>query len=111
MEPIEREDCPVSYAIGAIGGRWKPVVLWQLREGALRFGELRRLVPGSTQKVLTEQLRQLEADGIVSRAVLEEKPLRVEYSLSEYGETLKPLLALMCEWGRGHRERSAGERG
>jgi DNA-binding HxlR family transcriptional regulator len=107
METMGYENCPVTAAIEVIGGKWKPVILYQLREGPIRFGALRREVPGVTQKMLTQQLRELETDGIIHREVHAVVPPRVEYSLTPYGETLRPLLALMCEWGKKHRSRAA----
>jgi len=106
METMSYETCPVTAALDVIGGRWKPVILFQIREGALRFGELRRKVPRVTQKMLTQQLRELERDGIVHRSVHTVVPPRVDYSLTPYGETLKPLLFSLCEWGKKHRARA-----
>ena len=94
--------CPVEVTLDVIGGKWKCVILWWLRRGARRFGELMQLMPGVSQKVLTTQLRQLEADGLVNRQVFQVSPRRVEYSLTTYGETLKPITDLMCEWGKAH---------
>lgn len=98
--------CSVEACLSVIGGRWKPVILFKLmEEGVLRFGELRRLVPDATQKTLTNQLRELEADGIVHRAVYAEVPPKVEYSLTEYGLTLRPILVAMRDWGVEHTAR------
>ncbi|MDJ0705981.1 MAG: winged helix-turn-helix transcriptional regulator [Leptolyngbyaceae cyanobacterium MO_188.B28] len=94
--------CPVEVTLDVIGGKWKCVILWWLRRGARRFGELMQLMPGISQKVLTTQLRQLEADRLVSRQVFQVSPRRVEYSLTAYGETLRPITDLMCEWGKAH---------
>ncbi len=110
METTTSDRCPVTAALTVIGGKWKPVILFQLREGPLRFGALRRVVPGVTQKMLTQQLRDLERDGIVDRKVHLVVPPNVEYSLSTYGRTLRPLLASMCEWGTKHRTRLALQR-
>ncbi len=106
METMNYEDCPVTAALEVIGGRWKPVILFQLREGAVRFGALRRIVPRITQKMLTQQLRELENDGIVNRKVHAVVPPHVEYSLTPYGESLKPLLKSLCDWGKRHRARA-----
>jgi DNA-binding HxlR family transcriptional regulator len=100
------EDCHVKTAIDVIGGKWKPIILYALKQASLRFGELRRQVPGSTHKVLTEQLRQLEADGIIERNTIPGSPPGTEYTLSSYGETLRPVLQALAEWGMRHRERS-----
>ena len=97
------EECPVKAAIDVIGGKWKPLILFALKDGVLRFEELKRRVPGSTQKVLTEQLRQLEASAIVQRSVLPGAQPHTEYSLSAYGETLRPALLALAEWGANHR--------
>src|ERR1700731_235745 len=98
-------NCPVEAAIDVIGGKWKPMILWWLHEKTCRFGELRRLIPGVTEKMLTHHLRELEADGIVARKIYPTVPPRVEYSLTEYGETLKFALEAICDWGRLHMER------
>jgi DNA-binding HxlR family transcriptional regulator len=97
------DECPVKTAIDVIGGKWKPLILYALKKDALRFGELRRQVPGSTHKVLIEQLRQLEADGIVERTLVVGSPPGAEYRLSPYGETLHPVLEALAHWGMKHR--------
>jgi DNA-binding HxlR family transcriptional regulator len=100
--------CPVETAVAVIGGKWKVLILWHLQErGTLRFAELQRSVDGVTHKVLSQQLRELERDGMVARRVYAEVPPRVEYSLTALGETLRGPLAVFCEWGeRLLRERS-----
>lgn len=106
MERMTIAECPVKATIDIIGGKWKPLILRCLKDRPLRFGELRRLIDGATQKVLTEHLRELEQDGIIERkASGSTPPLRVEYSFTEYGETLRPILVLMCDWGLEHRVR------
>jgi DNA-binding HxlR family transcriptional regulator len=107
METMSYETCPVTAALEVIGGRWKPVILFQIRDGAMRFGALRRAVPRVTQKMLTQQLRELERDGIVQRKVHAVVPPHVDYSLTLYGESLKPLLLSLCEWGKKHRLRQS----
>jgi len=92
--------CGVEVTLEIIGGKWKGVILWHLTHKTLRFSQLRRRLPGVTQKMLTQQLRELERDGLVEREVFAEVPPRVEYSLTERGRTLSPLLTLMCEWGK-----------
>jgi DNA-binding HxlR family transcriptional regulator len=94
--------CPIEALMEAIGGKWKPVVLYHLMGGTRRFGELKRLVPGVSQRMLTQHLRELEADGIVHREVYKEVPPKVEYSLTELGRTLEPVLLTMNEWAEEH---------
>lgn len=94
--------CPVSATLRVIGGKWKPVILWEMENGTLRFGQLRRAIPGITQKMLTQQLRELEHDGIVWRKVYAEVPPRVEYGITPYGQTLRPVLNEMAAWGSSH---------
>lgn len=84
-----------------IGGKWKGVILNYLLQGTKRFGELRKLLPEVTQRMVTTQLRELEDDGVVERTVYPQVPPRVEYSLTEYGRTLEPLLKMTKEWGAG----------
>jgi len=92
--------CRVETAVGVISGKWKVLILWQLQErGTLRFAELQRTLDGVTHKVLSQQLRELERDGMVTRRVYAEVPPRVEYTLSALGETLRGPLAMFCEWG------------
>lgn len=89
-----------GYPVEAIGGKWKCVVLWWLRSNAKSFGELRQLIPRVSQKVLTQQLRELKRDRLIHREAYREAPPRVEYSLTPRGETLGPLTDLMYEWGK-----------
>ncbi|SKC38312.1 winged helix-turn-helix transcriptional regulator [Maledivibacter halophilus] len=91
--------CPLELSIDLIGGKWKSIILWQLREKILRFSQLKRRLPGITQKMLTQQLRELEADGLINRKVYPQVPPKVEYSLTEYGKTVLPILRLMFKWG------------
>lgn len=91
--------CSVEAAISLIDGKWKCVILFQLRHGTLRFNEIRRRVPGVTQRMLTNQLRELEADGLIRRRVYAEVPPRVEYSLSPLGRSMEPVLVALKEWG------------
>lgn len=94
--------CPVTATLQIIGGKWKPIIIWSLSSGTKRFGELKKFMPGVTQKMLTQQLRELEADSIVERKIYAEVPPRVEYSLSEKGKTLRPIMDQMCAWGTEH---------
>ncbi len=97
------ENCPMVYTLNMIGGKWKPVILHMLSVGVMRFGELKRNIPPVTQKMLTQQLRQLEEDGLIHRKVYAEVPPKVEYSLTEKGETLKPVLEHLYAWGAENR--------
>ncbi|NRQ39228.1 helix-turn-helix transcriptional regulator [Nonomuraea sp. NN258] len=91
--------CALDAAMDVIGGKWKPLILWALDERLRRFGELRRSLPGVSEKVLAQQLRELEADGIVRRTVYDETPPRVEYDLTEEGAALYAALTALGEWG------------
>jgi DNA-binding HxlR family transcriptional regulator len=92
-------NCPVDATLRLIGGKYKSLILWHLTSGVLRHGELRRLIPQATPKMLTQQLRELEKDNLLSREVFPVVPPKVEYSLTEFGLSLKPLLLSMYEWG------------
>ncbi|MET4927152.1 helix-turn-helix domain-containing protein [Streptomyces sp. PSRA5] len=95
--------CGLDAAVAVVGGKWKPMILWALGAGGvLRFGELRRQIDGVSEKVLIQQLRELEADSIVRREVYREVPPRVEYSLTELGEALNAALVPLGEWGHTH---------
>jgi DNA-binding HxlR family transcriptional regulator len=102
---VQIEECNVSIALDVIGGKWKPLILWALKQGPHRFSELRRKVPGASQKVMTEQLRQLEHSGILERRTLPGAGAHTEYRLSAYGITLRRSLVALAEWGARHRER------
>ncbi len=91
--------CPVTTAIDVIGGKWKVIILYQLRGKTLRFGELKRIIPKITQKMLAQQLRELEKDKLVKRQVYAEVPPKVEYTPTELAEKLNPALDLLCGWG------------
>lgn len=94
--------CPVEATLAVIGGKWKGVVLWHLMEGTLRFNEIRRRLPNVTQRSLTNQLRELEADGLIHRTVFPVVPPRVEYSLSERGRSLAPVILALKSWGEAN---------
>ena len=96
------QGCPVEATLELIGGKWKGVILYHLMERTYRFGELKRTMPGITQHMLTKQLRELESDGIVHRKVYAEVPPKVEYSLTESGESLREVIMMMRDWGRVH---------
>ncbi|HEY9300817.1 MAG TPA: winged helix-turn-helix transcriptional regulator [Phormidium sp.] len=99
FDTSERLSCSVEITLKVIGGRWKVLILRELLVGIKRFGELHRALHGITQKMLTQQLRELEQDGIINRHVYLQVPPKVEYSLTELGKTLKPILDAMHEWG------------
>lgn len=90
--------CPAERALAMIGGRWKVPILWHLFPGPRRFSEFRRDLPGITQKMLIQQLREMERDGIVLRRVYPQVPPKVEYSLSRTGKSLQPIVLAMCKW-------------
>jgi DNA-binding HxlR family transcriptional regulator len=97
---MDEKNCPVRTTMEVIGGKWKPVILYYIKiEGVGRFGELQRYLPNITKKMLTQQLRELERDGIVNRKVYQQVPPKVEYSLTVYGKTLGPILQSMAAWG------------
>ena len=98
-------ECGLEAALEIVGGKWKVLILWPLRSDARRFGELRRMVPGISEKMLIQHLKEMEADGIVTRKDFKEVPPRVEYALTSFGESLCTALAPLCEWGSLHMKR------
>jgi DNA-binding HxlR family transcriptional regulator len=92
--------CPIYVTLEMVGGKWKVAILWHLAEGTTRFGELKRQLRVVTQKMLTQQLRELERDGLVNRMVYAEVPPRVEYSLTTDGQSILPVLQSMFDWGK-----------
>jgi DNA-binding HxlR family transcriptional regulator len=101
--------CPLTAALAAIGGKWKLIILYWLAESPKHFAALRRQLPGISQKVLTEQLRQLESDGILQRQPTGAIPAPVEYSLTDYGRSVLPIVESVRLWGRAHMERAASQ--
>jgi len=97
--PQLNQNCPVSATIHLIGGKYKALLLWHLMNQTLRFGKLHKLVPEATPKMLTQQLRELEHDGLIIRTVYAVVPPKVEYSLTEQGQSLFPILTAMYDWG------------
>ena len=93
------DNCPVEATLDLIGGKYKALILWHLSDGTLRFSQLRRLIHGATPKMLTQQLRELEASSLVRREVYPVIPPKVEYSLTELGKSLMPILVAMRDWG------------
>ncbi|MDQ1914049.1 helix-turn-helix domain-containing protein [Paenibacillus sp. GD4] len=110
LKPEKTFNTAVEVTLEIIGGKWKPVILFHLTFGKKRNGEFLRLLPAITQKVLTQQLRELEDDGIIKRTVYNEIPPKVEYELTEFGWSLKDILHLMCRWGDLYVERAYGGR-
>lgn len=94
--------CPVEAAIRLIGGKYKSLILWKLAGGTLRFSQLKKEVPCATPKMLTSQLRELEADGLIRREVYPVVPPKVEYSLTAFGQSIEPVLKAMYVWGSGY---------
>jgi DNA-binding HxlR family transcriptional regulator len=103
--------CGLDAAVDVIGGKWKVLVLWALHEKPRRFGELKREVTGVSEKMLIQQLRQMEADGLIRRKAFHEIPPRVEYSLTELGDSLNEALGPLGDWGERHMQRIAAARG
>ncbi len=105
MDTVKAEDkrkSPATVTLQVIGGKWKVLVLYELFLGVKRFSELRRLLSGVTQKMLTQQLREMEQDGLVHREIYPQVPPKVEYSLTPLGSSLKPIVDAMCEWALKH---------
>jgi DNA-binding HxlR family transcriptional regulator len=101
----EFEKCPVETSIDVLAGKWKILILWYLLSETKRFNELQKLLPRTTQKMLIQKLRELEKDGIVHREVYPVVPPKVEYSLTSYGQSLKPILKTLYLWGKIHKEK------
>ena len=102
-KPLSLGCSSVKTTLDVIGGKWKPLIMFLLREKTMRFSELQRAIEKITQKMLTEQLRELERDGLVSRKVYPQVPPKVEYSITSHGQTLVPVLDTMHQWGKSHR--------
>jgi len=104
-----RENCPVRAALDVVSGRWKPSILFELKSGPRRYSDLQCSMTGISAQALTVQLRQLEADGILTRTVYAEVPVRVEYSLTDHGASLSTLMDSLEDWGLQHLARQAGK--
>ncbi|GAB2796412.1 hypothetical protein GCM10027275_47170 [Rhabdobacter roseus] len=104
-----RAICGTAHALSVIGGRWKPTILHLLLHGKMRYGRLRRVIPGISERMLVLQLRELEKDGLVRRIVYAEVPPRVEYELTEEGLSMKPMLESISAWGRYHHAKNQTE--
>ena len=96
----------VQTTLRILGGKWKILILWHLKDEVKRFGELKRLMPEITEKMLIQQLRELEKDAIVHRNVYPDVPPKVEYSFTAYGRSLEPVLQVLCNWGEAHLNRN-----
>ena len=105
----KEDNCPVEATLELIGGKYKALILWHLSQGILRFSELRQVIKGATPKMLTQQLRELEANGLVHREVYPVIPPKVEYSLTETGRSLMPVLVAMRDWGADYLRRKNAE--
>jgi DNA-binding HxlR family transcriptional regulator len=107
----ESSPCPIDAMLSVIDGRWKGTILWRLLDGPMRTNELRRSIPGITERMLIRHLHELVNDGIIVRHDRKSTPPHVSYSISEYGMTLAPALEKICEWGRKHLARLSKKRG
>jgi len=96
---VKVSECPVTFTMSKIGGKWKPIILYLIDKGGNRFGILQRGIDGISKQMLTKQLRELEADGLIHREIFAEIPPRVEYSITEKGRTLFPIIKSMSAWG------------
>jgi len=97
-------NCPMEVTLDLIGGKWKSLILWHLTDKTMRFSEIRKLIPQATQKMLTQQLRALEDDSLIIRKVYAQVPPKVEYSLTDFGRSIRPILDIMCTWGIAYLE-------
>lgn len=105
MDPFKKFKCPMEYTLSIMGGKWKLIILWKLAvDGVRRYGEIKRGVAGITHKMLSQQLKELESDGLIHREEYHQIPPKVEYSLTDKGVSLIPVLRTMCDWGKHHME-------
>ena len=100
---VRNDKCPAEFTLAMIGGRWKIPIIFHLLAGRKRFSDLSRAIQGVTQKMLTQQLREMERNGLVERQVFAQVPPKVEYSLTELGASLEPVVESMCRWGQAQR--------
>ncbi|WP_105427596.1 winged helix-turn-helix transcriptional regulator [Neorhizobium tomejilense] len=107
MKRLTDDDCGFASALNVIGGKWKTDILWEINIEPRRFGELRRILSGVSEKVLAQQLREMEADGLIRREVFAEKVQRVEYSATDFGRSLNHAVTVMAEWGKAYEIRMA----
>jgi DNA-binding HxlR family transcriptional regulator len=108
--PKKKYNISVEATLEVIGGKWKTVILCHLTHGKKRTSELKRLMPNITQKMLTQQLRELEEDGVINRIIYNQVPPKVEYELSEYGQSLESILSALCTWGENHITKIYGDK-
>ncbi|RII34754.1 transcriptional regulator [Clostridium chromiireducens] len=102
MSNIKTFNCPIEAPISIIGGKYKAIILYHLIDNTLRFNELQKLIPQATPKMLTQQLRELESDELINRTVYPVVPPKTEYSLSEFGKSIIPVIDAMCDWGNNY---------
>jgi DNA-binding HxlR family transcriptional regulator len=107
MKRLQNDGCGLASALNAIGGKWKTMILWEVNLAPRRFGELKRLLPGISEKVLTQQLREMEADSLIRRDVFSGAVQKVVYSVTEYGIGLNEAIGVMSAWGKAHEARRA----
>lgn len=97
--------CPVTATVKVMGGKYKPVILWNLYQNTLRYSEIHKIVPEATDKMLAQQLKEMEREGLISKKVYPEVPPKTEYTLTAFGESLMPVLDAMCDWGERYLEK------
>lgn len=107
MKRLQHDECGFATALNAIGGKWKTSILWEVTLAPRRFGELRRLLPGVSEKVLTQQLREMEADGLIRREVSPGAVQKIEYSVTDIGRSLNEAVTVMSTWGKAQEKRQA----
>jgi DNA-binding HxlR family transcriptional regulator len=107
MRHLQNDECGFTSALKAIGGKWKPAILWEVTLAPRRFGELRRRLPGISEKVLTQQLREMEADDLIARTVFPGAVPKVEYSVTAFGRTLNDAVTAMSKWGKAYERHMA----
>ncbi|MDO5573100.1 MAG: helix-turn-helix domain-containing protein [bacterium] len=106
ISPDKQYDCPIKLTLDAIGGKYKSLIIWQLNHKTVRFNALHRALPDISPKVLTQQLREMEMDGLISREAYPTVPPKVEYSLTPLGYSVIPIMEAMCDWGRDYMNQS-----
>ena len=105
MRRQKPDSCGLGPALAVIGGKWKAVLLWEIHQQPRRFGELKRLIPGISEKMLIQHLREMETDGIISREIFHQVPPKVEYSITKFGASLDEALTPLANWGSKHAKR------